>query len=839
MVARRMRHLDLVSIFTLALLCAGAAAGAWPVNYLSAKLGASVSTQSRLEPGSDPGALLSDGVISKGSFSFAQVEQPQVFLVDLGEERVFDRVEFGSVGYSEPRNARRLVIGVSSEGPGGPFQTVCEREKVGHFQVIRLPECRARWVRFDLGSGAEGALVHSVRIYRGHTVPDLPGVMELLSGLIRPGLPGLERYDAAVQSRDWQAAAAELRAYFAQRLKPSAPPDPNADISVAEEYWNGPRGEKVPIDWSYQETRDWYEYKNFLNRGRMLFYPLMAFYNTAQPLWRDRFRAIFYDWLSANPCPPETIYADAPTWRTLDTAFRLGWLREGFPLITAASGLDDEVWANYLYSLWQHGNYLSHDTISGGNWLSTITSHVMKLALDFPEFKDQRAWLQFGKDGFEKNVLRDIHPDGKEKEDAPGYICMAFAGMLSTLKTLDAAGISVDPAVVRRMDLVQDFLGAITQPNGIMPAIGDCRGTHPYILPESAEYFGRDDIRYILSRGKEGAPPARASVWFPDGAWAVMRSPFEAPGEAYEDARHLVLKASHASHGHRDYLSLTLYAYGRPLLIDPGIKSYEREEGARYVQTAYHNTVCVDGANQPPVWGSIDRWVSSGGMDFLAASYNGYEGVSHRRSIVFVKPGYWVLSDIVTGEGSRTCDQNWHFNEDAGLLEDAAAKSVRTSYREGGNLLMLPASVEGLDPQPKKFFIARGGGAVAAGTGEVESTGWRYSRSGKLPALFDLVLYPFRGAAAPDVRVRLLASTPAVTALAVSHGQDTDYILMSRSGPRRLDSSGVSIEGEAAVVRTSNGRVTRVSGASLKRVALKGQVVFESPSGEDVDLVFP
>ncbi|BCW98684.1 MAG: hypothetical protein KatS3mg024_1511 [Armatimonadota bacterium] len=828
-----MRHLDLVSIFTMALLCAAVCAAAWPTNYLSAKLGASVSTDAQLEKGSDPGALLSDGPISKGGFHFAQVDQEQVFLVDLGQERVFDRVEFGSVGYNEPRNAKQLVISISNTGPEGPFQTVYERQKVGHFQVIRLPECRARWIRFDLGAGSEGAQVHSVRIYKGHTVPPLPEVMQLLSERIQPGLPGLENYDAAVRAQDWSRAARELRAYFAKRLKPANPPDPNADLSAAEEYANGPRGEKIPIDWSYQETRDWYEYKNFLNRGRMLAYPLMAFYNTGQPRWRDHFRAVFYDWLSANPCPPETIYADAPTWRTLDSAMRLGWLREGFPLITAATGLEDEVWANYLYALWEHGNYLSHDTISGGNWLSTITSHVMDLALDIPEFKDQKAWLQFGKNGFEKNVLRDVHPDGKEMEDAPGYICMAYAGMLSTLKALDAAGIAVEAEVLRRMDRVQDFLGAITQPSGIMPAIGDCRGTHPYILPESMEYFRRQDIRYILSKGREGSRPERASVCFPDGAWAVMRSPYDAPGEPFEDARHLVFKASHASHGHRDYLSFTLYAYGRPLLIDPGIKSYERGDGARYVQTAYHNTVCVDGQNQPPRWGSIDRWVSSDGMDFLVSTYKGYESVDHRRSIVFVKPDYWVVNDTLTGPGNHTCDQNWHFNEDAGLEEDPATKLVRTTYAEGGNLMMIPASPSGLVSRPKKFFIARGGGAVAAGTGEVESTGWCYSRFGSLPTVFDLVLYPFRGRTAPKVEVRPLVSTPEVTALAVSAGPATDYVIISRAGRKEVQAGDITVEGETAVLRTREGIPVRLSGANLKRLVYVGKTVFESETPED------
>ena len=71
-------------------------AHAYPVNYLSRKLGASVTTQAELAPESDVGDLLSDDPVSNGGFEFADVDQRQVFTVDLGRPRAFDRVEFGS-----------------------------------------------------------------------------------------------------------------------------------------------------------------------------------------------------------------------------------------------------------------------------------------------------------------------------------------------------------------------------------------------------------------------------------------------------------------------------------------------------------------------------------------------------------------------------------------------------------------------------------------------------------------------------------------------------------------------------------------------------------------------
>lgn len=833
-----LRQMDTIVFLSTVLVLMASCAWAWPVNYLAGNQGASVSTQLKLDGNADPNVLLSDGVVSKGRFTFlAGQDENQTFLVDLGQPRTFNRVNFGSVGLNEPRNASQVVIRVSTEGPDGPFIEVYRREKVGEFQILRLPEVTARWVQFDLGRVPEGSLVHSVRIYKGHTPPGLEEVMRLLDERLLRDVPGLEAYYQAARAKDWPKAAALLRAYYAERHVPKDPPNPEIDMATYEEYWNGPRGESIPIDWSYQETRDWYEYQKFLNRGRMIVYPIMAFYHTEDPVWKDRARAMLYDWLSANPCPPETVYADLPTWRTLDSAMRLGWLQETFPLITAASGLEDEVWANYLYSVWQHAHYLHEDKTSAGNWLSTITFQVMELALLLPEFREQRDWLMFGKTGFERNVLRDVYPDGKEMEDAPGYINMAYNGMVLTLKALDTAGIEVDAEVLRRMNLAQGFIGAITQPNGIMPAFGDCRGTNPYALPDSWEYFDRRDIQYILTKGQEGVKPDRGSAYFPDGAWAVMRSDFEYKDEPYEDARHLVFKASHGSHGHRDYLSFTLYAYGRPLLIDPGIKSYEREEGARYIQTAYHNTICMNGQNQPAKWGSIDRWVSVDGMDFLLSSYKGYEGLVHRRSLVFVKPYYWVLHDQVTGEGSHTADQNWHFNEDAGLMHSPASASVRTTYPEGGNLLMVPASTEGLVSQPKSFFIAKGGGAVAAGQGEVESTGWRYSRTGELPAVFDLVLYPYKGKERPRVDVRTISTgNPDATLLEIRSGGYTDYVLISLSGAVKETTPQLEVEAESMVLRTKGGKPVRLSGSQVKQITFQGQEVFGSPEAvEELD----
>lgn len=59
-----------------------------------------------------------------------------------------------------------------------------------------------------------------------------------------------------------------------------------------------------------------------------------------------------------------------------------------------------------------------------------------------------------------------------------------------------------------------------------------------------------------------------------------MRSPYEE--KPYEHARHLTFHTSQGAHGHRDINAITVYAYGRELLIDPGIRSYALAQGWRF-----------------------------------------------------------------------------------------------------------------------------------------------------------------------------------------------------------------------------------------------------------------
>lgn len=794
------------AVAAAALVVLGLPAYSFPVNYVSTKLGASISTPAKTGGDTDPSKILSDGPVSKGEFSFADVQQANVFTIDLGQKRAFDRIQFGSDNEGGPRNPATLKIEVAN-AKDGPYKTVLVKSPIGWFQIIRLPKViKARWVRFDMGERTSGAAVRALRIYKGYEHPKLVEVTKLLHQKIKPGIPGLEKFFAASDAGNWKLACKELRAYFVLTHKPDGPPDPKYDLSRAKAYAAGTldfaglsRHEIVPIDWSYQKTTDWYEHKNFLNRGSPLGAPASAYYNTGDKYWAKQFQSVFYDWVDANPQPMIMSRADYPPWRTLDSAARLAYLQGSLSRLTVGKDIDDELWANLLFSIWEHCDYLKNDDFDGGNWLATVSGAVMSVALDFPEFKDQPTWLAFGKTSFETNVMRDIWPDGKEKEDAPGYVSMAYRGMLSTLESLQKAGIPVSDEAKSRMSKTQDFLVAVTQPNGLTPYIGDWGSDPPWALPAAYDYYKKDYVKYILTQGKEGAPPPFTSINFPDGGWSIMRSSYDKP---YENARHLVFKSSSASHGHLDVLNITAYAYGRPLIIDPGIRSYEGADAERYVQTAYHNTICIDGKNQSRGPGKTELWKSDDTLDYVYGSHQDYKGLTHRRAVIFVKPDYWIVHDDITGEGSHIYDQNWHFENDANIVEDPFTKAVHTGYTEGGNLLMIPADPSSLRSEGFDFFVDKD---RMGQSGSVPSKGWKYSKEGAAPQSFDVVLYPYSGPEAPKVSVKRLpvkdASPTEVTALEISIGDKKDIVMFSRVGSQTMSTDGAAGTGDIVIVR--------------------------------------
>src|SRR5207249_801643 len=105
----------------------------------------------------------------------------------------------------------------------------------------------------------------------------------------------------------------------------------------------------------------------------------------------------------------------------------------------------------------------------------------------------------------------------------------------------------------------------------------------------------------------------------------------------------------------------------QPLLIDPGTFAYvdSDAERNRFRGTAGHNTAQVDDLNQvepsgPFGWEGlpnvrVDRWVTGKTFDLFVGSHRGYcrlrRPVQHRRYVFYSKPNFWLIRDVLQGDG--------------------------------------------------------------------------------------------------------------------------------------------------------------------------------------------
>lgn len=135
-------------------------------------------------------------------------------------------------------------------------------------------------------------------------------------------------------------------------------------------------------------------------------------------------------------------------------------------------------------------------------------------------------------------------------------------------------------------------------------------------------------------------------------------------------------------HDHFDRLGVSFLSHGKRIIYDMGTTGYGAKMHYQYYKnTATHNTVSIDGANQPPSSGWVNGFeeradgifldIGTGWVEpyplpdiFALKEWDEaiYQGVEMRRRILWAER-YWI--DLFTVEGAdpeRTIDYTLHFN---------------------------------------------------------------------------------------------------------------------------------------------------------------------------------
>jgi hypothetical protein len=350
----------------------------------------------------------------------------------------------------------------------------------------------------------------------------------------------------------------------------------------------------------------------------------------------------------------------------------------GFP------GLRDGLQEELLAGIREHARYIRANLTAERNHRTLELYSLLVVALALPDLDADGALLAQAIDELHANLLADVRADGVHREHSTHYHCIALRSFLGARENARRFGLALPDGYDEHLSRACDFALHCHRPDGTIPALSDSdNGSYLELLGLAADLLEREDLRWVATGGREGAPPARRYVSFPDGGYHVQRSGWGDRGRALRDERFLIFDCGplgDGGHGHYDLLSVEIAAGGRGLVVDPGRHTYdEQTPNLRhwFKGTAAHNTVTVDGLDQVPYRRGKPRTGTlpsarlierrcAPGLDVLVgeAQSTCYEA-RHTRRVVFVADAYWILEDRLRDQRPHRYDLRFHLGAEA------------------------------------------------------------------------------------------------------------------------------------------------------------------------------
>jgi hypothetical protein len=438
-----------------------------------------------------------------------------------------------------------------------------------------------------------------------------------------------------------------------------------------------------------------------------------AYWFTGDEKYAQEFAGQVLNWIEQNRPQFGVNWA-----RTMDVAIRaVNWLW-GYYFFKDSPTLNGDFLLAFFKSLLVHGRHIfrnleNQGDFPGNHYLSNLLG-LIYLGILCPEFQETQRWREFGLQELEKEMFKQVYPDGVDFEASTSYHRLATELFLSAVLLAQLNGQGFSRSFMDRLERMIEFTMYVTRPDGTVPLIGDSDNgrlhrlkvwkdserewiDHRYLLAVGAVLFEREDFAQaagdqweeavwlygdralVFKRAVEAKRlPLRllGSRTFPDAGIYVMRS----------DDSCMVVDAGpigqngKGGHAHNDTFSFELYTEGHLWIVDPGTYIYTADYESRnlFRSTASHNTVRVDGHelcrfmkaqlfrlrddDRP----TVHRWKTSADHDLLDVSHHGYERlgqpVTHRRQIFFDKQErLWLVRDLFTGSERHLLEWFWHF----------------------------------------------------------------------------------------------------------------------------------------------------------------------------------
>jgi hypothetical protein len=237
-----------------------------------------------------------------------------------------------------------------------------------------------------------------------------------------------------------------------------------------------------------------------------------------------------------------------------------------------------------------------------------------------------------------------ILDDGGHFELSPMYHQIILDRLLDTINLLRNNEVFADQhqlleQLTEKAGKMLAWLKNITFQNGEIPHFNDSTNNIAPTTNQLLDYASRLNLPVRRSFREGGnQQPATSNLNLSTSGYRTFR------GNNYE----CIVDVGHIGpnyipgHAHADMLSFVLYVSNKPLIVDSGISTYEKNEQRQLERsTLSHNTVVVDDKSQSDVWGGFRVGkrakinIIKDEQFIVEVEHNGYKPILHNRKIQF------------------------------------------------------------------------------------------------------------------------------------------------------------------------------------------------------------
>jgi uncharacterized heparinase superfamily protein len=496
-----------------------------------------------------------------------------------------------------------------------------------------------------------------------------------------------------------------------------------------------------PIDWNLAPDGDGLWQYN-LHYGEWALPLVQAYLLTSRAEYRDCVVRLLLVWIDGNPPGRQ------PGWDPYPISRRLvAWSR------VAAALVGDPLWLSFWrdhlsMSLRQQARLLAANLESDllNNHLLANYRALAWVGLLFPSWPESRELTELGLSGLWSEMRRQVLPDGVHDERSISYHTIVLQDLLETWWLASKRGVRSPDDVPATLLKMVEFLIATRAPDGTWPMVNDSVPGYPVdpaavieagtallakgapVTPNATSsylaWFGllrRTTARSGNGRALSGKAVARAN---PAGvgnqlraktAVVLPRTEASAPASIFLNAGYAVLRDGDdgylffdagplgpermPGHGHADALSIVLYGNGRPMIVDPGVYTYQAGQWRDHFRsTAAHNTVTVDAQDQCVFWGPfrvaypVAAKILDHSSTHATGQHEGYRRLSprlvHRRRVELTNHRRWLIFDRFEGSGRHEFNLTLQFAEAADAQIDGLV--CRAQWPDGSVLQIDP-----------------------------------------------------------------------------------------------------------------------------------------------------